>query len=215
MRIHAIDTRRLHHNHSSAEALIDPMNCRACPLRYRVGKVPEQSSTWSWRSDGVEICLAALCSAVIWRYTSNNDHKSSIKVVSSPPSSNALIFLLTYCMQNRLDSPGEGYGTDVLVSPSDGLMLWSCLVYGCSVSSFIHRRQEQDPFQLLVYLIFITGAGVAGYAAGVSANLVLLGIAPWAVCIAMAASLLGHSFYRWWQCVASSSGDEEKLQPIR
>ncbi|KAK3953155.1 hypothetical protein QBC32DRAFT_126081 [Pseudoneurospora amorphoporcata] len=172
------------------------MNFRTCPLRHRAGKVPEHASTWSWRSDIVEICLAALCSAVIWRYTSHNDHESGHK-------------------GNRLGSPGERNGQDVIVYPSDGLMLWSCLVYGCCVSSFIHRRQEQDPFQLFVYLIFVTGAGVAGYAAGASANMMLLGYLPQSMCIAMAASLSGHGLYRRWKCVAPSPGDEEKLQPIR
>lgn len=94
-------------------------------------------------------------------------------------------------------------------------MLWSCLVYGCCVSSFIHRRQEKDPFQLFVYLIFATGAEVVGYAVGASANLMLLGFLPGALCIAMAASLLGHGLYRRWTFVAQSSGDEEQLQPIR
>ncbi|KAK3398058.1 hypothetical protein B0T20DRAFT_239730 [Sordaria brevicollis] len=172
------------------------MMVRTCPLRQRSAKVPGQTATWSWKSDIVEICLGALCSAVIWRYTSRNDHKSVRKG-----------FLLV--------DPDEGNGKGVLVSPSDGLMLWSCLVYGCCVSSFIHRRQDKDPFQLFVYLIFATCAGISGYAVGASANLMLLGYLPWALCIAMAASLLGHSLYRRWKYVAPSSGDEEKLQSIR
>ena len=94
-------------------------------------------------------------------------------------------------------------------------MLWSCLVYGCCVSSFIHRRQEKDPFQLFVYLIFVILAGVAGYAVGANTHMMLLGYLPWALELAMAASLMGHGLYRRWKCVAPSPGDEEKLQPIR
>src|SRR3569833_4787621 len=51
-------------------------------------------------------------------------------------------------------------------------MLISCLVLGCSISSFVYRRQAQDPYQLAVFFILIAWAVAIGYATGASANLI-------------------------------------------
>lgn len=87
---------------------MNPINVRTCPLRHRSGKVPEQAATWSWRSDVVEICLGALCSAVIWRYTSHNDHTYGQRGVSGTPSSNTLMVLLTILL---VEPPRKPKGT--------------------------------------------------------------------------------------------------------
>jgi hypothetical protein len=72
-------------------------------------------------------------------------------------------------------------------------MLAACLVLGCSVSSFVYRRQDRDPAQAAVFLMFIIWAVVLGRAGlGASANLVMLGCVPWALCAAMPASAAVH-----------------------
>jgi len=75
-------------------------------------------------------------------------------------------------------------------------MLASCLVLGCSVSSFIYRRQQWDPFQVLVFLLFLAVAVTVGGGVGASGPLILLGYAPWALCGAMISSYAGHCLWR-------------------
>jgi hypothetical protein len=75
-------------------------------------------------------------------------------------------------------------------------MLGSCLVLGCSISSFAYRRQESDRFQAPVFALAITIALTAGIAFGVNADLILLGLIPWALCFAMGASVVLHAFLR-------------------
>lgn len=95
-------------------------------------------------------------------------------------------------------------------------MLCSCLVFGCCVSSFVHRRQEQDRFQFLVYAVFLSGAATIGFGFGAGANLILLGYLPWAMCMAMAASLYGHGLHRQQRLRSVQRfGDEEKARLLR
>jgi hypothetical protein len=71
-------------------------------------------------------------------------------------------------------------------------MLSSCLVLGCAVSSFIYRRQEKDRYQTLIFVVAITAASTIGLASGVCANLVMLGLIPWALCLSMLFSSILH-----------------------
>jgi len=92
-------------------------------------------------------------------------------------------------------------------------MLVSCLVFGCCVSSFTHRRQSQDPFQFVVYLVLLGGAALAGYGLRADPHVVLLGYLPFATCAAMAVSVSGHGAYRRIRPnVAARRRDEEKGQ---
>lgn len=92
-------------------------------------------------------------------------------------------------------------------------MLFSCLVFGCCVSSFTHRRQNQDPFQFVVYVLLLGGAALVGYGVRANAHLILLGYLPWATCAAMTVSISGHSVYRCLKPdVAAGQGDEEKAR---
>lgn len=68
-------------------------------------------------------------------------------------------------------------------------MLASCLLLGCSASSFVYRRQEGNPFQPIIFLVSIVVAVVVGYCAGASPNFILLGYVPWAVDAAMLMSI--------------------------
>ncbi|KAI1213782.1 uncharacterized protein F4807DRAFT_456330 [Annulohypoxylon truncatum] len=80
---------------------------------------------------------------------------------------------------------------------SPGLALGSCLVLGCCLSSYVHRRRNQDQYQAVIFLIFITWAVCIGWGIGASANRITLGIVPWASCAAMVGSFFGHAGARW------------------
>jgi hypothetical protein len=93
-------------------------------------------------------------------------------------------------------------------------MLFSSLLFGCCVSSFIYRRQSQDPFQFVVYFALLGGAALLGHGVRASAHLILLGYLPSATCAAMVISMWGHRLYKWLRPdVVTTRGDEEKAQP--
>lgn len=96
-------------------------------------------------------------------------------------------------------------------------MLSSCLVLGCAVSSFIYRRQEKDRYQTLIFILAITAASAIGLASGVCANLVMLGLIPWALCLSMLFTSILHWLvkrYNKRQNHIIYEGDEkEVLQP--
>jgi hypothetical protein len=71
-------------------------------------------------------------------------------------------------------------------------MLSSCLILGCAISSFAYRRQEQDKYQTAIFIIAIGGASAAGLILRVDANLIMLGLIPWALCLAMIISSSLH-----------------------
>lgn len=93
-------------------------------------------------------------------------------------------------------------------------MLFSCLVFGCCVSSFAHRGQSEDPFQFVIFLVLLSCAIMIGYAARAPVYLILLGYLPWATCAAMAISASGRGVYRCLrpQIAAKGQGDEEKAR---
>jgi len=92
-------------------------------------------------------------------------------------------------------------------------MLFSCLIFGCCVSSFTYRRQSQDPLQVFVFVLLLGGAALIGYGARASVHLVLLGYLPWATCAAMTVSISSHSLYRALKpAVAMCRTDEEKAR---
>ncbi|KAK0657350.1 hypothetical protein B0T16DRAFT_318834 [Cercophora newfieldiana] len=133
-----------------------------------------------WVLESLEIGIGAICSVVTWRFTIQSESASEPERTQS---------------QEQLVI-AEHFIGDAVLNPSPELMLVACLVFGCCVSSFVHRRQGQDASQFVVYALFLTAAVVSGYGLGASANLILLGYAPWAMCAAMAASLYGHALYR-------------------
>ncbi|KAI0137034.1 hypothetical protein BJ170DRAFT_604257 [Xylariales sp. AK1849] len=98
-------------------------------------------------------------------------------------------------VSNSLDPspPRIGFLTD----PSPGLMLGSCLVLGCCLSSFAHRRRDEDRFQTAVFVAMAIWGVVVGRAIGASANMITLSLVPGALCTAMALSFMGHEFGRW------------------
>ncbi|KAI1406834.1 hypothetical protein F5Y13DRAFT_183878 [Hypoxylon sp. FL1857] len=86
---------------------------------------------------------------------------------------------------------------DFLKNVSPGLALGSCLVLGCCLSSYVHRRRDHDQYQVIVFVIWITWAVCIGWGIGATANRVTLGIVPWASCAAMLSSFFGHAGARW------------------
>jgi len=149
---------------------------------------------WDWASESLEIGIGTLCSLVTWQYTVQNDLARGI----------------AYSNGHRV-APGDTH--NFLFHPSAGLMLASCLIFGCCVSSFIHRRQDKDPFQFVFYLVLLAVAASVGYGFHASVHLILLGYLPWATCAAMALSISAHSLHRR---IGADGGtgwrDEEKAQ---
>ncbi|KAI0842917.1 hypothetical protein F5Y06DRAFT_76667 [Hypoxylon sp. FL0890] len=104
-------------------------------------------------------------------------------------------------ISRNVDSPTEMIfhiiRLDFLKNISPGLALGSCLVLGCCLSSYAHRRRDHDQFQVFVFVIWITWAVCIGWGTGATANRVTLGIVPWASCAAMLSSFFGHAGARW------------------
>ncbi|KAL2128716.1 hypothetical protein VTI74DRAFT_8806 [Chaetomium olivicolor] len=170
----------------------DPMYPRPCCSHQKPRAPPPIPSRWCWVSEVLEIGIGSLCSIVTWMYTVQNEVTPRQHTLSGQ-----------HLTEQRPDN--------FVFRPSPTLMLFSCLVFGCCVSSFAHRRQTQDPLQLLVYLVFLGCAAMIGHAARANVHLILLGYLPWATCLAMAASISGHSLYRRYKSdVGTGHADEEK-----
>lgn len=101
----------------------------------------------------------------------------------------------------------------VILDPSPALMLSSCLVLGCAISSFAYRRQNQDRYQTYILVIAIVFASVTGLATNVDVNLIMLGLVPWTMCFAMIFSSTLHWLVRRYnshQNYIEFKGDEKE-----
>jgi len=103
-------------------------------------------------------------------------------------------------LQNQAFNPGH-FG--FVLDPSPLLMLGACLVLGCSISSFAYQRQEHDKFQTPIFVLAISLASILGIGLGTNANLITLGLVPWALCLAMVLSACVHWILR--RCSRRSS----------
>jgi hypothetical protein len=114
--------------------------------------------------------------------------------------SNAIVSGFCTGANSAVQLPGQEVSTcsavDFLLHPSAALVLSSCLLFGCCVASFFYRRRTMDPWQGLVFVVFIAWAAAVGYGVGASANLIVLGFLPWATCAAMLVSMLVQSLTR-------------------
>ncbi|KAM7194304.1 hypothetical protein V8F20_008051 [Naviculisporaceae sp. PSN 640] len=155
-------------------------------------------SSWisNWVSETTEIVLGTICGYITWQFMVQNESARGQECGNN----------------NGQDAAGcRDFDISRLFTPSPALMLVSCLVFGCCVSSFVHRRQDKDPLQFLVYLVLLGSVVIAGYQSEASANMILLGYLPWTMCLAMATSITGHSLYRQWrQEVDTRLGEMEK-----
>ncbi|KAH9908903.1 hypothetical protein F4778DRAFT_203008 [Xylariomycetidae sp. FL2044] len=93
------------------------------------------------------------------------------------------------------DSPSMFCGRFAQVD-SPGLVLCSCLVLGCSLSSYTHRRRDEDQYQTVVFAVWIVWATCIAWTTGISADVIMLGVVPWACCVAMLTSYIGHFVMR-------------------
>jgi len=153
---------------------------------------------WNWMFQTLEISIGSACSVVTWRFIVQNESARESDRIQGQ------------------EADEQRTAGDFLLYPSPGLMLCCCLVFGCCVSSFAHRRQEEDGLQLVVFTAFLVGAVVVGYGLESSANLILLGYVPWAMCAAMGTSLLGHRLYRLRRLDAGQKPkDEEKARSLK
>lgn len=171
------------------------MKPRPCCSHQTPGVPDPIPGPWCRLSEVLEITISSLCSVVTWVYTVQNELPQSH---GGTPE------------QHRNGDESTG---GFVFRPSPGLMLFSCLVFGCCVSSFTHRRQNQDPFQFVVYVLLLGGAALVGYGVRANVHLILLGYLPWATCAAMTVSISGHSVYRCLKPdVVAGQGDEEKAR---
>jgi len=92
-------------------------------------------------------------------------------------------------LQTQAFDPGH---FSFILDPSPALMLAFCLVLGCSVSSFCYRHQKQDKFQAPIFVLAVTAATAFGFGFGINANLIMLGLIPWALCFSIVFSSIVH-----------------------
>ncbi|KAF5869976.1 uncharacterized protein Bfra_010121 [Botrytis fragariae] len=94
----------------------------------------------------------------------------------------------------------------VILDPYALSLLASCLLLGCSISSFTHRRQVHDRCQSLILVFAILTATTIGFGLGIDANLIMLGFVPWALILAMVFSVFVHWTVRRHRRAQNCSG---------
>jgi len=124
-----------------------------------------------------ELLFAFFSSLICSAYTLRYEDRNTILPDSVP--------------QVQLPDPGDGYSS-LILDPPPALMLGACLLLGCSVSSFVYRRQEEDKYQTLIFCGTLTAATLFGIAQEAHANLIMLGLIPWGLCLAMIFSIATH-----------------------
>jgi hypothetical protein len=122
-----------------------------------------------------------------------------------PPSWNTVVCdgpvssLISHVLQDPMivENNNQGHSLLLLIThPAPGLMLGSCILLGCCLSSFAHRRQDEDRYQAAILIWLALWGAALGKAIGASANMITLGFVPWALCAAMPLSLMGHAVLR-------------------
>jgi len=154
-----------------------------------------------WSCVVPELIPGMVCSIATTSYTLNEEAETGNSSFGSPAN--------WIGGDNAIEST-----LGLLLRPSPGLMLGSCLVLGCSISSFVYRRQETDPFQGVIFFCLILWAVALGSALDASENLIMLGFVPWAFCAGMPLSVTSHSIARWLQSrrAAEVEARDEKTQ---
>jgi hypothetical protein len=99
--------------------------------------------------------------------------------------------------------------------PAPKLILISALGFGCCVSSFLYRRQRDDPCQVLLIALVVGTVATVAYGVGASPDMMLLGLMPSATCAAMIVSRLAHDMFRTARVrdEASIEAQEKRQQP--
>jgi len=160
---------------------------------------PEERSPQKYRWERVleiaEIGPASLCSLILWRYAGELDAPSNSGHVCFCPSSTVRFTALTRPVQIN-DGSILGHVLAHVHHPAPKLVLVSALGFGCCVSSFVYRRQGEDPFQVLVFALIVGTVATVAYGTGAGPDVLLLGFMPFATCAAMIISVLGHAMFR-------------------
>ncbi|TVY57898.1 hypothetical protein LCER1_G001438, partial [Lachnellula cervina] len=128
-----------------------------------------------------EMLISSFCSLITTSYTLHNELRQRTNPISIPTTSSSSspeTPLLAF-------NPGH---MPFILDPSPPLMLAACLALGCAISSFAYRRQEHDRYQAPIFILAITAATLCGLLLDVGSDVVMLGLIPWAVCVAMGAS---------------------------
>ncbi|PVH89404.1 hypothetical protein DL98DRAFT_101414 [Cadophora sp. DSE1049] len=131
---------------------------------------PAQTLATSW-----EILFATLGSLLCSSYAIHHEEPYSTAIGSS-------------MIEKAIDTSYFAF----MLDPSPTLMLFACLILGCSISSFAYRRQREDVYQSLIFILAITISTIFGFTLGINANLIMLGLIPWALCFAMMCSVTIH-----------------------
>ena len=153
-----------------------------------------------------EIITGGICCVVTTCYTIHKEQNGGIDVrqVSSKLLKPPFLLLGQLMMECTHHQPPVRIGNDDLIQrttlfithPDPGTVLGACLLMGCSLSLFMQQRQEKDRYQSLVFLVVITWAVILGKRLGTSANMVALSLVPWALCLGMLLSFVGHALAR-------------------
>lgn len=139
-----------------------------------------------------EISLVVLCSLITTSYTLHNEIRVGTFLLITAASTNESDQASTPAgSKPQVHAFDPGYFT-IIFDPSPGILLGSCIVEGCAISSFAYRRQAKDRFQAPIFVSAITGATIFGLAWGINANIIMLAFIPWSVCFAMITSSMGH-----------------------
>ncbi|RYO83003.1 hypothetical protein DL766_005544 [Monosporascus sp. MC13-8B] len=153
-------------------------------------------------SELTELIPAVLCSFVSTAYVLRAEQAGPLdsdNAVSPPPTPSDRFFA------------GSSPRLDFLTRPSGGLMLGSFLVLGCCLSSYTHRRRGRDPYQPLVFTAWAAWAACVGLGVGCSADMIMLGLVPWALCAAVLSSYLGHVAAARWLAVRHRECETEPV----
>ncbi|KAI1338485.1 hypothetical protein F5Y15DRAFT_118600 [Xylariaceae sp. FL0016] len=164
----------------------------SCEPSSEWASLPQRPLRLSVIAELIEFVPATACSLVATSYMYHEDASA----VDSPLEPAGLIRAKTDGLQSSqtwlsLLQP------NFLSPPAPGLVLGSCLVLGCSLSSYMHRRRDQDCFQSAIVATWALWAVCVGWSAGCDADMIILGILPWALSMAMPSSLLVHVGGRW------------------
>ncbi|CZR50192.1 uncharacterized protein PAC_00064 [Phialocephala subalpina] len=141
-------------------------------VEFRRKRCPHSGIATCW-----ELLFTFICSLICSAYTLRYEDRHTVLPDSVP--------------QIQLPST-EDSNFNFILDPPPTLMLGACLLLGCSVSSFAYRRQEEDRYQTLVFIVSLVAATLFGMALEVNANLIMLGLIPWALCLAMIFSIATH-----------------------
>ncbi|KAH6660373.1 hypothetical protein BKA67DRAFT_49708 [Truncatella angustata] len=113
------------------------------------------------------------------------------------PVMTCIIINTSYVIKTESHSPVFFVHLGALTNPSPALMLGSCVLLGCLLSSFTHRRRGKDRFQTIVFGYMVLWGITVGKGIGASVNLIALSLVPGALCAAMLLSFSAHEFVRW------------------